>query len=31
MEKIPEWIYAPTNFSQELEKTFAAVEKAPGL
>lgn len=27
MEKIPEWIYAPTNFSPELEKTFEAVEK----
>ena len=31
MEKIPEWIYAPTNFSPELEKTFAAVEKALGF
>ena len=31
MEKIPEWIYAPTNFSTELEKTFAAVEKALGF
>jgi hypothetical protein len=31
MGKIPEWIYAPTNFSPELEKTFAAVEKSPGL
>ena len=26
MKKIPEWIYAPTNFSQELEKTFTAGE-----
>lgn len=31
MKKIPEWIYAPTNFSPELEKTFAAVEKALGF
>ena len=31
MEKIPEWIYAPTNFSPELEKTFVAVEKALGF
>lgn len=31
MEKIPEWIYAPTNFSTELEKTFEAVEKALGF
>lgn len=31
MEKILEWIYRPTNFSQELEKTFAAVEKALGF
>ena len=31
MEKIPEWIYKPTNFSQELEKTFEAVEKALGF
>lgn len=31
MGKIPEWIYAPTNFSPELEKMFAAVEKSPGL
>lgn len=31
MEKIPEWIYAPTNFSPELEKTFEAVEKALGF
>lgn len=31
MKKIPEWIYAPTNFSQELEKTFTAVEKALGF
>lgn len=31
MEKIPEWIYALTNFSPELEKTFEAVEKALGF
>lgn len=31
MGKIPEWIYAPTNFSPELEKMFAAVEKALGF
>ena len=24
MEKIPEWIYAPTNFSPELEKFVGA-------
>ena len=31
MKKIPEWIYAPTNFSPELEKDICGSRKALGF